>query len=300
VSKLTLLRTQMKNIVLEPDRSAASPNQWRLVSPVTAQADARAVTQLLAALSELRAESFAADSIGDGRVFGLDQPAVELSWLLEAPPAAGAEPAAKSRPAAAASGGGLKIGKPVPRKPGAFFAALAGQPYVFTLGSAAVQPFLAEFHDCQIFSFAADAVRRVVFNLPGRKLAFARKSQPRGEPSDWRPEPLTDARGVDLSRFTDLVKQLAQLRTPRFVQYDGAISSSLGLDQPRLTIEVETADGKPPRSLRIGESQGPLVFAASGNSNTGAVFYLPAAAWNALVQSLSSGEEIPANPFAPG
>jgi hypothetical protein len=299
VSRLTLVRDQFKDTILGPDPTSSTPNQWRMLAPVTARADAQAITQLLARLSDLRAESFAADSIGDGKPFGLDRPPVQLSWELESSPAASADPSAKSRSPSAASSGRLRIGKRVPGKAGSLFAALDGQPYVFTLGASAVQPMLAEFHDCQIFSFPAESVRRLLFHLPERTLAFFRTAQSQGGPADWQAEPGNEFLGLDLSRFTDLVKQIAQLRTPRFVQYDGAILPRTGLSRPRLTIELDMGEGKPPLFLRLGQSQGPLLLAAMGQSASGAVFTLPAAAWDALIQSLTPRDEIPVDPFAP-
>ena len=73
VTKLTLLRDG-KTTVLEPDRTSNTPNQWRMKSPVQGPADARAITQLLALLSDLRADEFVASDQGDGKLFGLDHP----------------------------------------------------------------------------------------------------------------------------------------------------------------------------------------------------------------------------------
>ncbi len=191
------------------------------------------------------------------------------------------------------------MGKAVPGKPGAFFASLEGQPFVFTLTAAAIQPLLAEFHETQVMSFSVEAVRRVVFRTPVRTLAFQRSLLPRGGPADWIADAGTDASGIDLSRFSDLVKQLSQLRTTGFAQYKGPIPASTGLAHPRLVLEVQTGDGKLPQILRLGESQGPLLFATTGTSSAGPVFFLPAIAWNALIQSLGPGQELPDDVFAP-
>jgi hypothetical protein len=64
-------------------------------------------------------------------------------------------------------------------------------------------------------------------------------------------------------------------------------------------LELDTGPGNAPQVLRIGETQGGLVAAASGASDTGPVFLLPSAAWNALIPSAGLAAEIPANPFAP-
>jgi hypothetical protein len=157
---------------------------------------------------------------------------------------------------------------------------------------------LAEFHDSLVLSFPADSIRRLVLRVPERTLAFIRNPLPAGGPADWKPEPGTDTNGIDLSRFNDLVKQLGELRTSKFLQYNGPIPAATGLARPRLTVELGNDPGRPPHVLRIGETNGGLVLAATGTSDTGPVFLLPAAAWNAFIPAAGAGE-LPANPFGP-
>jgi hypothetical protein len=298
VSKLTLIR-EGRTAVLEPDRETRIANQWRMRFPIEAPADPRAITQALATLTNLRAEDFAADSVGDGKSFGLDQPQMVVSWELETDADAKPEPSKKPFPTHR-SGSSLRIGKPVPGKPTSFYASLEGQPFVFTLNAAMLQPFRAEFHETLVVSYPADSVTRLVLRWPHRTLAFTRNPRPRGGPADWTAEPGSDPRGIDFSRFNDLVKQMSQLRTTRFYQYNGPIPSESGLEQPRLVLEVEVADGKPPRVVRIGNSttEG-LAFAAAGTGPSGPVFFLPALAWDALIKSGTAADELPQEVFAP-
>ena len=299
VTRLTLER-EGKTTILEPDRASNNPNQWRMTAPVVAPADVRAITQVLALLSDLRADDFAADSVGDGKVFGLDRPAIAAAWQTENPAPQTAPAASAATSANASPGGRLDIGKAVPGKPGSFYATLQGSPFVFTLGGAAVQAFQAEFHETQVMSFPPGAIRSVTLRVPGRSLSFSRSPQPRGGPADWSAPPGIDIRGIDLSRFDDLVKQMAQLRTTRFYQYDGPIPPGTGLLDPRLVLELGTGDGKPTHVLRIGESlRDGQAFAATGTGESGPVFFLPAPAWDALIQSGTPPEEMPTNVFAP-
>jgi hypothetical protein len=293
VRKLTLVR-EGTTTILEPDTASPAPNQWKMVKPVAAPADVRAVTQLLSVLADLRAEDFAGELGPDDKRFGLDAPPVTVSWETgEAVP--GAKSSGGEKPAA----GWLKVGKPVPNKPGSLYAAVKDRPFVFILGSPAFQAIATEFHDLRVLSFDPDAVSRLVLRVPGRTLGFVRRSPPLGEPSDWSPEPGTDARGVDLSRFNELIKQLSSLRASRFLQYQGPIPPDAGLFEPRLMLEAHTRDVKPPRLLRIGAAQGPLVLAATGSAPSGPVFLLPGAAWEALIQSLAPQEELPRDIFSP-
>jgi hypothetical protein len=299
VTKLSLFREGTRT-VLEPDRSSKSPNRWQMIEPVKAQADTAAITQVLALLSDLRAEDFVADSLGDGKLFGLDHPPIVVTWNSEAAPGIVPDATAKPAPTTAPnrSTGKLQIGYPVPVKPGTFYASVEGLQFVFTLAAPAIAALAAEFHETQVMSLPADSVRRLVFRAPGRTMAFARDAKPTGTPADWNPEPGTDARTVDLSRFNDLMVHIAQLRTPRFFQYDGPFPDAAGLSQPRLVVELHSTDGKS-QVLRLGQTTGGMVLAATGTANSGPIFLLAGGAWNALIQTLSPVEELPDNPFAP-
>ena len=137
-----------KTTVIEPDRTSSLPNRWRMLEPVKAPADTGAITQLMALLSDLRAEEYAGELTGDGKPFGLDHPPVVVSWESATPGADAGGPEAKAPAAASApsshAAGSLGIGNPVPGKPGAFYARVEGQPFVFTLPAAAVQVLTAE------------------------------------------------------------------------------------------------------------------------------------------------------------
>jgi hypothetical protein len=289
VSRLTIVR-EGATFVLEPGGSGSTPNQWKLVRPVEAPADMRVVTQVLAMLANLRAEEFVADLKADEGLYGLAEPAITVSWED------------RSERGGSGSHGSrwLKIGKPVPDRPGQVYALLEGKPIVFTLSMKQAVVLLAEFHESRVFSVAPESVQRLVFRLPDRALGFRRRPVPTGKPNDWSAEPGTDMSGIDLSRFNGLVQQLGELQTPRFYQYKGPIPEETGLSQPRLVLEVYRSDGKPPSTLRIGNTnpQG-LVYSATGTNDEGPVFFLPAAAWDALIQSLDVWGEIPRDPFAP-
>ncbi|MDR3618177.1 MAG: DUF4340 domain-containing protein [Paludisphaera borealis] len=283
VAKLTFV-LDGRTTVLEPDRASATPNQWRMIAPVKAPADVRAVTAVLAALSNLRADDFAADSAGDGVAFGLNAPLLDLSWEGEGP------------------AGGLKVGKQVPGKPSTYYAVLSGYPPVFTLDAQALQPYFAEMHETLVQKFPLDDVRRLVLQWPDRTLVFARSSQPTGQPTDWSPEPGTSAQGIDLSRFNDLAIHLSQLHAVRFAQYEGPIPTDSGLAEPRLKIEIGFGAGKPPSVVRLGSpTRDGFVLATTGDGATGPVFLLPGPAWEALIEPGTEGSSapLPADVFAP-
>jgi hypothetical protein len=263
---------------IEPSRGG-EPNKWRMRRPIDAQADATSVTQALAILANLRAEDIVSDSIGDGKLFGLDRPAMEIAW----------ETNQTYR---------LKIGATVP-KTSTFYAALEDHPFVFTLSDEVVSLFEAEFRDHHVMSFPVNRAERLVLRWPNRMLGIRRRLQPpKGQP-EWVDEPNSDASGVDLSLTSALVGQMAQLQTTRFTQYEGPIPSYTGLLRPKLVAEVSLGQGETPRVLRIGDTLSGMVFAAEGTARSGPVFFLPAKAWDALIKSGERWQTLPANVFAP-
>jgi len=260
-------------------RQGGEPNKWRMRRPVDAPADTTSVTQALASLANLRAEDFASDTIGDGKPFGLDRPAIEVTWDTD-----------KTYR--------LKIGASVP-KTSTFYAALDDRPYVFTLSNEVVGLFEAEFRDRHVMSFPANRAERVVLRWPNRSLAIRRRVQPpKGQP-EWVDEPNQDTRGIDLSMTGALVNGMSQLQTPRFTQYEGLIPAYTGLLRPRLVVEISLGREEPPSALRIGDTVGELIFGAEGTASSGPVFLLPATAWDALIMSGERFDTLPANVFAP-
>lgn len=292
VDELTITRGN-QTIVLQPDAESKAPNQWRMVAPVKARADAQAVATALATLTNLRAVEFVAEEVGpdNGARFGLNAPELEIRWRYGASKTDG-KPEITT----------LRIGGPDTDEPGARYASMSGLAVVFTLDETALQPFVAEFHDPVVLRFPVETARRLILRAPHRKLGFTRREDPTGAPTDWTPDPGASTQGIDLSRFDDLVKALSQLRTARFAQYEGPIPASVGLAEPRLIVEVEFDGDRLARAVRLGASAGEgWIYATLGDGDNGAVFLMPAAAWEAMIpQADQSPPSLPEDVFAPG
>jgi hypothetical protein len=183
------------------------------------------------------------------------------------------------------------------------YAAVEGRPLVFTLSTAAIQPFLAEFHDRQVLSFPIEKVKRLTLRWPNRTLRFARHPRASGGAADWKAEPGSDASGFDVSRLNALAVSLARLTTSRFAQYAGILPARAGLDRPRLVIEVELADSAETPALRVGQSDTEgRPYATTTRGDSGAVFVLDGAGWADLLRPASPAvppPELPADVFAP-
>jgi hypothetical protein len=262
-------------------------------APVEAKADDEAATKAALALANLRAEDIVTDERGDGKAFRLDSPALTVSWttskgLIEGP---SADPSKTSS-------GTLRIASKGP-KPEQFYADIEGSPIVFTLAAASVEPFRGEFHNRRVLAFPADRATRLVFRWPDRTIPFVRQVRPNGPPL-WRPERGVQVPEFDLNKIPALVGSLANLVTPRFLQYDGPLPPSAGFDHPQLAIDVVLEGELGTHTLRLGSFlTKEEVEATTATGPSGPVFTLLGPAWTELFQSPRPSYEIPDNVFAP-
>jgi hypothetical protein len=295
--------------VLEAPSPSSKSLHWRMTRPIEATADDPTATGMLLTLANLRAEDFITDQPGDGTAYGLDKPTLTASWTLLAETGTG--PAAKEKASAATGAesqsrsGTLKIGARVPRSENVY-ASVTGSPMVFTLGPEALQPFHEEFRNHRVLSIPPEKIEKLTLRWPDRELAFVHEASPTGRGMVWKPVLGLDASGFDVSRINSLVASLAELNTPKFVQYVGIFPVSSGLNPPRLQIELLVARDKDPRILRIGNKspEGPLL-ATTDTKSAGAIFLLSGPAWAELVRSPKKPGDLPKNElpedvFAPG
>jgi Domain of unknown function (DUF4340) len=280
IRKLTIRRGGRTD-EFEPDPSA-EPNAWRMLAPVQARADTASIVQMLTALSHIRAEDFLSVPSHEWNHLGLDRPAIEVAWESD-----GAHR--------------LKIGNAVPRSLN-YYASLDGQPLAFVLAGTTVRLFDAEFHDHRVLTFPTARAQRVLLRWPNRTVSLRRrlpKEMKRGL-VEWVPEPGTEADGIDLSRISDLVRMMSQLRTTRFLQYDGDLPIAAGLTHPRFRVEIALGSQEPHQVLRIGvPTDDGNVCATVAAGDSGPTFLLHAPPWNELIRSGERYDPIPDNPFAP-
>ena len=278
IKKLAIRRGE-RFTELVPDTTGA-PNQWRMLRPVEARADAGTVAQALTVLSSLRAEDFAAPAVGDGKAFGLDRPLMQVDWESE-------------------GSHHLKVGAAVPRTTN-FYATTDAQPMVFTLPAATLRLLDAEYHDHHVMSFPVAQARRIVLRFPGRTVTLRhRPPQTRGQ-VEWVPEDGSDIEGIDLSRIGSLVATMSRLETLRFIQYEGEIPADTGLAHPRLKVELTLGPKDPTQVLRIGNNADDgNVCAATGTGSSGPAFFLPGPPWNELIRSGEKFPPLPDDVFAP-
>ncbi len=254
-----------------------TPNEWRMIKPVKAKADAATITRALTTLRPLRASALVAQKASRLSDYGLEFPGFVVEWETD-------------------SMHSLRVGNAVKGKT-TRYAILDSSPMVFTLDEATISYLAVEYHDHTVMSFPPGSANHVTLEFQGRTVKLRRRTAMKGT-SEWVDEPGQDTRGLDLSRVGSLVSAMSKLETTRFLQYEGLIPAVTGLIRPRLTVTIGLVDA-PPRILRIGDSLRDMVVASTGRSEEGSVFVLPAPAWEDLIRSAFHAEPFPSNVFAP-
>jgi hypothetical protein len=276
-----------------PGSGSGASNHWTMKAPIEARADDEAATKAVLALANLRAEELITDQLGDGKVFQLDKPTLTVSWTTskETDGSSSADPSK-------VSSGTLRISSKGPKQEH-FYANIEGNPVVFTLVAASVEPFRGEFHNHRVLAFPADKAVRLVFHWPDRTIPFDRVTRPNGPPQ-WRPAAGIQVDAFDLNRLNALVGSLANLMTPRFLQYDGPLPTSAGFDHPQLVIDVVLEGNLGTHTLRLGDFvTQEEVAATTATGTSGPVFTLLGPAWTELFRSPRPSYDLPDDIFAP-
>lgn len=284
---------RQSSVTVEAPGSGRETLHWKMIEPVEAAADDAAVTALAVTLSHLIAETWESDRVGDGKAFGLDAPWLRVTWTLQAAPT----PAAKAQPAVK---GTLRVGK-TKGSSSVFYANIEGEPLVFGLNPGVVQAIEAELRNTAVMPFPPERAARVVLRWPSRTLSLVKTAGGAGPFSGWKPSPGSDPSGFDLSRVGAMVAALAELKTPRFLQYAGPFSEGFGLTPPRVTLSIGVVGQAGERTLRVGHRISPDAFAATtAGGDDGPVFVLPVnPAWTDLLNTPARPGDLPDDVFAP-
>lgn len=283
-----------QSVTVQAGGSGQVSTKWQMVEPVKAPADEQAVTALVSLLSNLRAESWESDSVGDGKAFGFDAPLMRVRWATRSNPSADGTIAGTGRRSRT-----LRIGRPKEGK-GTLYANIEGEAPVFSLAAGVVAVFEAELRSRAVLSFPSEKAERLVIRWPSRTLALSRQTNPSGG-REWRPEPGYDPSGFNFGRVESLVQALSKLTTPKFYQYEGKFPEASGLATPRLTLQVWTEAQKSPAELRVGRVLGDTqALATNTTASEGAVFALPVnEVWNDLLRVPGRPGDLPDDVFAP-
>jgi hypothetical protein len=256
-SQVNTLQLEKKDLKL---RAVKQNGQWQIIEPISTWADGFAVNDVLSTLQSLKMERQVQGAAQDLQLYGLDKPALHLSFKADG------------------TTHQLRIGAK---------AAVANQYYasgdqenrVVLIGAAQQQSLdksLFDLRSKEFFTFKSDEVHRLEIVRPEGSLVVARLDK-----ENWQ-----DAAGSEMkiknSKVERLLNRLLLLRAQRFVEAGEDDMARFGLQPARFKISL-AAKGKT-ETLLLGNNHEEETIYAKGDN-------LP---WLALVDEKVL-EEIPAS-----
>jgi hypothetical protein len=236
---------------------------WKMVQPVSAEAEQSDLEDWVNALARLRADELVAEHPTDLRGLGLDRPQVE--WRLSS----GEKEVLH-----------LLIGSPT--ADGRVAARVAGNDMVFRLDPGLSAKATGEYRSRSLWLPLDSAqVESIRFGYLDHPFSL-RKVDGKWTAVD---QPKTPIRADAVSSLLDV---MARLRTERFIVDSAADLKLYGLAPPELTLEVSTSSDK--RTLYVGRAEGGsrrryACLAEPGRSD---VFVVSEADSQAIMQTLTS------------
>jgi hypothetical protein len=186
ITAIKIKRKDQDEVVL----AKAPSGQWQIATPKILEADQDAAEAVAGALTPLNAERVVDDKAGDLKPFGLSDPALEVDIT---------EKGGKTQE--------LLIGDDTPLGGGAY-AALAGDPRVFTVSSGAKTSLAkgpADLRDARLLRISGDEISRVELNARKQDIVFERNKD------SWQIDKPPAVR-ADPMPVNELVGQLASAK----------------------------------------------------------------------------------------
>jgi hypothetical protein len=223
----------------EPGDAGAEPD-WELAEPIADRADAPRIRHLLQDLSYLRATGFRDGAI-DEKATGLASPEAEVELR-----------AGEKVERVAFGRGGGKV-----------FARLEGQPVVFEVPDRILADLprdLFAYRFKQVAALPTDRATRLALYLPrdSAQFAFAKKE------NEWVPE-ASDV-SVDTYKLEDVLYALRNLEATALVE-GGPEPAKLGLEPPRVRVELTDTDGKSLGWVELGDQTDAGIAARSSEGD---------------------------------
>jgi hypothetical protein len=182
ISKLEIKRKSAETVAL----SKTSPENWKITSPESLIADQNQISTILYALSPVETDRVIEEKAGDLKMFGLAEPAVEVS-------ATGKDGKAQK----------LLVGDDLPTG-GSTYAMLAADPRVFLISSSTKTTFdksLKDLRDKRLLPVDFNNITKIEIVTPKLRLAFSSNN------GQWLMQAPKGVRG-DTSKLEGLVEKL--------------------------------------------------------------------------------------------
>jgi hypothetical protein len=225
-------------------------NQWRIESPVVAQADADKVRALLGDLLALRVAEFLPETPAEPAAYGFNEPYLRVQVVTETLSVAPPDPA-ESQPAVPRIDTrretfALLIGNPADIGGKDRFVQVVGQPWIATIADIPVQkvtPKLGELRDPRVVRLREADITRLELASAGQSAVLEKIG------GEW--EGAGDLDALELPALTDVLQALEDLRAVDFIDTPGDLAQ-YGLDRPRATLKVASAGAPGVVTLRLG------------------------------------------------
>ena len=236
------LRVQRGRLTYELARTGAN---WKLTTPADAPIDEPSISTLTLDLSRLRAKRVMGK--GDDAKYGLDQPAITLSFDVQA--AATSQPTSASAPAATSAP--VQHTLRIALKDKVAYARKDDDPFIFELDETVYRVLNAELINPQLFAFKPEDVVRVRIVGTGGTLELAKEN------NRW--EYVAD-RFLELAqkKVQDFVRDLSQMRVEMWLEYQDADFAKAGLVDAPASLTIGLSDGREFVVNMMAEQRGQL------------------------------------------
>lgn len=279
-------------------------NTWTMSEPVKAEVREDQMDKLIEALSGLRAEQVVADE-GEASAYGLHAPAVTVALTYKPPTEFPVEPpadeASDTSETGEEEGGEDKAEATVPEEvqppsktlelsvaehDGKYYARRSDRGTIYEVTRGLFNELLAEYRTDRIMDFDDTKVRALSIRKGDKTHVFTRHE------GRWLYQAEPDL-PLDSKKVDDLVRQIRDLRTRRYVRHATDDLAGYGLSAPLHEVTV-TLDDNASHTLWISEQvavKGPDRGSYAAVKNASGVFLLSAASLRRLEVSLDELEE---------
>lgn len=277
-------------------------NTWSMAEPVVASVLEEQIDKLVEALGGLRAEQVVSEA-GEPSAYGLHAPAVTVALTYKPPVEYRIEPPSEGEPdESGEEGDKTKPAEPVEVQPpprtlelmvarhdGKYYAKRSDRGTVYEMGEDFFKQLVAEYRTDRVMDFEDDEVRRLSIRKGDQSHVFEKK-----EDDGWVYQAEPDL-PLDSKKLDNLLLQVRDLRTKRYVRHAESDLSAYGLSTPSHEVMVTLDDGSS-QVLSVSDKRGNdgtdkgHFAAVKGHSG---VFLLTADSVQRFEVSLDDLEEVP-------